>query len=68
MPLTARDFDGVVKETAKQVGISGEPRIVRPTKEHRTLLDVVNGDLSNILPAQATQILERHPGFYYMWE
>ncbi len=62
------DFDGVVKETAKQVGISGEPRIVRPTKERRTLLDVLNGDLSNLLPAQAHQLLERHPGFYYMWE
>lgn len=63
------DFDGVVKATAKEVGITGEPNIVRPSEKRRTLLDVVNGDLSNLLPAQAHQLLEeRHPGFYYMWE
>jgi len=62
------DFDGVVKATAKQVGISGEPNLVRPAEKRRTLLDVVDGSLSNILPAQAQQLLERHPGFYFMWE
>lgn len=62
------DFEGVVKETAKQVGISGDPRIVRPAEKRRTLLDVMNSDLSQLLPAQASSLLERHPGFYFMWE
>src|SRR5580700_3904753 len=33
------DFESVVNETAKSVGISGEPTLVRPEKDRRTLLD-----------------------------
>jgi protease-4 len=61
------DFEAVVKDTAKSVGISGEPTLVRPEKERRTLLDLMTGDLSQYLP-DTTKMLEQHVGFYYLWK
>src|SRR5215470_4698999 len=40
------DFQGVVKDTAKAVGIRGEPTLVRPERERKTLLDLLFGDVS----------------------
>jgi protease-4 len=61
------DFEAVVKETAKSVGISGEPTLVHPEKDRKTLLDLMTGDLSQYLP-DATKMLEQHVGFYYLWK
>ena len=61
------DFQTAVEETAKQAGISGEPRLVRPTKERRTLADVLFGDISDLLPDKA-KMMSEHVGFYYMWK
>ena len=61
------DFEEVVKDTAKSVGISGEPTLVHPEKDRRTLLDLMTGDVSQYLP-DATKILEQHVGFYYLWK
>lgn len=60
------DFRGAVMDTAKAVGIKGEPSLVRPEKERRTLLDLLFGDVSPWLPDRA-KLLERNPGFYYLW-
>ena len=35
------DFGWVVKDTAKSVGISGEPTLVHPEKDRKTLLDLM---------------------------
>jgi protease-4 len=61
------DFEAVVKDTAKSVGISGEPTLVRPEKDRRTLLDLLMGDVSQYLP-DASKMLEQHVGFYYLWK
>ena len=61
------DFQGAVDDTAKAVGISGEPTLVRPTKERRTLLDVLFGDVSDLIPTKA-KLLEQNVGFYYLWK
>ena len=61
------DFETAVDETAKSVGIKGEPELVHPEKQHRTLLDVIFGDVSNFVPDQA-KVLDNHPGFYYLWK
>jgi protease-4 len=61
------DFETALKETAKSVGISGEPTIVRPEKERRTLLDLVFGDISDLVPTRA-KLMENHMGFYYLWK
>jgi protease-4 len=61
------DFETALKETAKQVGISGEPTVVRPEKEERTLLDLIFSDISDLIPTRA-KLMENHMGFYYLWK
>ena len=61
------DFREAVKDTARAVGIKGEPQLVRPEKERRTLLDLLFGDLSNFLPDRA-RMLQTQVGFYYVWQ
>ncbi len=61
------DFEGAVKDTAKSVGISGEPRLVRPDRDRKTLGDMLFGDVSDWLPTKE-KLLESHVGFYYLWK
>ncbi len=61
------DFEAVVKDTAKAENISGEPTLVHPEKDRRTLLDLLLGDVSKYLP-DTTRMLEQHVGFYYLWK
>jgi protease-4 len=61
------DFEVVVKDTAKAVGISGEPTLVRPDKDRKTMLDLMLGDVSQYLP-NTEKMLEQHVGFYYLWK
>jgi protease-4 len=61
------DFEAVVNDTAQSVGISGEPTLVRPEKDRRTLLDLLLGDVSQYLP-DTEKMLEQHVGFYYLWK
>ena len=61
------DFQAVVKDTAKSVGISGEPTLVHPEKDRKTLLDLMLGDISQYLP-NAEKMMEQHVGFYYLWK
>jgi protease-4 len=61
------DFRGAVRDTAKAVGISGDPTLVRPMKPKRTLSDLLFGDISDFLPDRA-KLLETHVGFYYLWK
>src|SRR6202165_863443 len=43
-------FETVVADTAKSVGIKGEPTLVRPEKDRRTMLDLLTGDISQRMP------------------
>ncbi|HLK33146.1 MAG TPA: signal peptide peptidase SppA [Terriglobales bacterium] len=61
------DFRAAVQDTAKSVGIKGEPELVRPEKERRTLFDLLFGDLSNLLPDRF-KLLKTQVGFYYVWQ
>jgi protease-4 len=60
------DFEAAVKQTAKDVGIKGEPSIVKQEKEKKTLLDLIMGDVSDYLPDRA-KLIQKNPGFYYLW-
>ena len=60
------DFEVAIKETAKEVGIKGEPSIVKQEKERKTLLDLIMGDVSDYLPDRA-KLIQKNPGFYYLW-
>ena len=61
------DFQTAVSDTAKSVGIKGEPTLVRPEKERRTLLDLLLGDVSQYLPSRE-KLMEQQVGFYYLWK
>src|SRR5579864_1280027 len=61
------DFQKAVDETAKSVGISGEPTLVHPEKDRRTLLDLLLGDMSQYLPTRE-KLMEQQVGFYYLWK
>src|SRR5580692_701545 len=61
------DFEAVVKDTARSVGISGEPTLVRPDKDRRTLLDLLTGDISQWIPSRE-KMLEEQVGFFYLWK
>jgi protease-4 len=61
------DFEAAVRDTAKSVGISGEPTLVHPEKDRRTLLDLLLGDVSKYLPDRE-KMFEQQVGFYYLWK
>jgi protease IV len=61
------DFETVVADTAKSVGIHGEPTLVRPEKDRKTLMDLLLGDVSKYLPTRE-KMMEQEVGFYYLWK
>ena len=61
------DFQAAVNDTAKSVGISGEPTLVHPERERRSLLDLLIGDIAKYIPDQE-KVLDRQVGFYYLWK
>jgi len=61
------DFESAVSDTAKSVGIKGEPTLVRPDRDHKTMLDLLTGDISQWIPGRE-KMLEQQVGFYYLWK
>src|SRR5713101_6941945 len=61
------DFQAAVDDTAKAVGITGEPVLVHPERERKTVLDLLFGDVSEWLPTRE-KLLDQHVGFYYLWK
>jgi protease-4 len=54
-------------DTARSVGISGEPNVVHPSKEKRGILGLLNDDADGIF-RDPSQMLNRSPGFYFLWK
>src|SRR5450432_632833 len=61
------DFQAVVDDTAKSVGIKGEPVLVHPQLERKTVMDLLFGDASQWLPTRE-KLMENQMGFYYLWK
>ena len=61
------DFQTAVDDTAKAVGIKGEPVLVHSERERKTLLDLLFGDVSEWLPTRE-KLLDQHMNFYYLWK
>ena len=61
------DFEAAVADTAKSVGIKGEPSLVHPDRDRKTLLDLLLGDVSQYLPGRE-KMLEQQVSFYYLWK
>jgi protease IV len=58
-------FRDALLETAKAVGISGEPSVVKPEVHHKTIWDLVSN--ADDLIHQPGKLVERHAGFYFLW-
>src|SRR5579863_887556 len=61
------DFESAEADTAKSVGIKGEPTLVHPDRDRRTMLDLLTGDISQWIPGRE-KMLEQQVGFYYLWK
>lgn len=65
-------FRVALLETARRVGIHGEPSVVRPRVPHPGLLQLLvgaNSKLSLPDPGEELQsLLEKSPGFYFLWQ
>ncbi len=59
-------------DTARAVGIRGEPSIVRPREPHPGLIELLLGANSKLAlpdPGEELQsMLEKSPGFYFLWQ
>jgi protease-4 len=60
-------FRMALMDTAKSVGISGEPTIVRPASQKRGLISMLTSDGEDLFPSPS-QLLNHAPGFYFMWK
>ncbi len=69
LPLHLIDSIGSFRDTllatAKQVGISGEPQVVKPAIKRRTLIDILTAP-GDLFPGPE-QLLEKNIGFYFLW-
>ncbi|HZQ24624.1 MAG TPA: signal peptide peptidase SppA [Terriglobales bacterium] len=61
------DFEAAVKDTAKSVGIKGEPVLVHSEKDRKTVLDLLFGDISEWIPTRE-KILDQRTEFFYLWK
>lgn len=60
-------FRIALMDTAKDVGISGEPTIIRPSSPKRGLLSILTSNGEDLFPNPA-EFLNHAPGFYFMWK
>lgn len=60
-------FRTALMDTAKDAGISGEPKIVRPAKDRKGIWAALNDDADSLFP-NPSRLLDRAPGFYFMWK
>ncbi len=72
LPLGLIDKQGGFRtaliDTARSVSISGEPTVVRPAGARKGLLALLTqGDADNLFP-NPTRLLDRAPGFYFLWK
>lgn len=59
-------FQTAVDDTARAVGIHGEPALLHPAKPKHTLLDLFFGDATQFLPDRA-RMMQTHISFFYLW-
>lgn len=73
LPLGLIDAEGgyrvALLDTAKAVGISGEPKVVKPSKDKHGLLGMLTSDddADSLFP-NPSQLLNHSPGFYFLWK
>ncbi len=75
LPLHLIDQSGgfriALLDTARAVGIHGEPQIVRPRESHPGLISLLIGANSKLPfpnPEELQSLLEKSPAFYFLWQ
>lgn len=58
-------FRVALMDTARQVGISGEPEVEKPAN-NKGLFAALSDSTDSLLP-NPTKLLDQAPGFYFMW-
>ena len=61
-------FRTALLETAKRVGLKGEPRLVRPPRETRGLIGLLTDDETTEFFRNPSSMLNQSPGFYFLWK
>jgi protease-4 len=61
------DFQDAVEMTAKLAGISGKPTLIRNTRQRTTLMDVLTGDISPLMPFNG-KAPNSQVRFQYLWK
>jgi protease-4 len=61
------DFQDAIDLTAKLAGISGKPTLIRNTRQRTTLMDVLTGDISPLMPFSG-KTLNSQIRFQYLWK
>jgi protease IV len=54
-------------DTARDVGINGEPTIARPASQKKGLIATLTDDSTDLFP-NPSKLLDQAPGFYFMWK
>ena len=54
-------------ETARSVGVNGEPHIITPPSAKHGLFGLLNDNADDLFP-NPSQLLNRAPGFYFLWK
>ncbi|MFC6646744.1 signal peptide peptidase SppA [Granulicella cerasi] len=73
LPLGLIDSEGGYHEallaTGKLAGISGEPKVVKTPRDKHGLVGLLSGDddAESLIPTPS-QLLNRAPGFYFLWK
>lgn len=55
-------------DTAKRVGLKGEPHVIRPAKERHGILGLLTGNDTSDLFTNPSSLLNQAPGFYFLWK
>jgi len=61
-------FRTALMDTAKRVGLKGEPRVVRSPKDRGGLIGLLTDDETADLFRNPTNLLNQSPGFYFLWK
>ena len=61
------DFQDAIDLTAKLAGFSGKPMLIRNTRQRTTLMDLLTGDISHLVPFSG-QSLKSQIRFQYLWK
>jgi protease IV len=61
------DFQDAVDMTAKLAGITGKPTLIRSNRQRTTLMDLLTGDISHLVPFGGTA-LKSQIRFQYLWK